>query len=119
MSFSERTIIAELVCSLLVIALFVWLIADSHARGVFEGPDGLTVWARQVLWMIPAGIGVSILLSVILAVLCHATTRAAFENLVDERDRLITAFSWKVTLIMISAGFSVRWWRWRWGPGCS
>ncbi len=105
MSFSERSIIAELVSSLLVVALFVWLIAGRHAQGAFDGPDGLMLWARQVLWMIPAGIGVSLLVTLLLAALYHATTRAAFDDLVDERDRMIAGFGWRVTAIAISTGF--------------
>ncbi|WP_127103897.1 hypothetical protein [Pararhodobacter zhoushanensis] len=105
MSFTQRSIIAELVSSLIVVALFAWLITTRHAAGAFDGPEGLTQWARQVLWMIPASIAVSIVVTVLLAVAYHATTRAKFDDLVDERDRMITGWGWKVTAIVISAGF--------------
>jgi cytosine/uracil/thiamine/allantoin permease len=105
MSFAERTIWAEIVTTLAVIALFVWLILRAHATGRFDGPDGLVLWARQVLWMIPAGILVAILVSVIMAVGYRAITGEDPDDLTDERDRAIAALGWQVTAIAASAGF--------------
>jgi hypothetical protein len=105
MSFSERSIVAELVTSLIVIALFTWLLVSRMEAGAFDGPEGLQAWARQVLWMIPVGIGTGIGVTLLLAMAHHASAREAFDGLVDERDRLITLWGWKVTAITVSAGF--------------
>jgi len=105
MSFTERSTIAELVTSLAVIALFTWVIVTRQAEGAFAGPEGLQIWARQILWMIPVGISVGIGVSVLLALAYHVTLREAFDGLVDERDRIIVLFGWKVTAITISTGF--------------
>lgn len=105
MSFTERTLLAEIVTTLAVVALFVWLIADRHAAGAFDGPEGLQAWARQVLWMIPAGIALAIAVSVVMAILHRLITGEDPDDLTDERDRAIAAHGWKVTTIAASAGF--------------
>lgn len=105
MSFAERTIWAEIVSTLAVIALFVWLILQAHAQGRFDGPDGPMLWARQVLWMIPAGILVAILVSILMAVGYRMITGESPDDLTDERDRAIAATGWQVTAIAASAGF--------------
>lgn len=105
MSFAERTIWAEIVTSLAVIALFVWLIWGAAAEGRFDGPEGPMLWARQVLWMIPVGIGVAIGVSVLMAVGYRIVTGEDPDDLTDERDRQIRATGWKVTAGAMSAGF--------------
>lgn len=105
MSFAERTIWAELVSTLAVIALFVWLVLRAHALGRFDGPDGPMLWARQVLWMIPAGILVAILVSILMALGYRLITGESPDDLTDERDRAIAATGWQVTAIAASAGF--------------
>jgi hypothetical protein len=105
MSFAERTIWAEIASTLAVVALFVWLILRAHAEGRFQGPDGLMLWARQVLWMIPAGILVAILVSVVMAVGYRLITGEDPDDLTDERDRAIAGFGWQVTSIAASGGF--------------
>lgn len=105
MSFAERTIWAEITSTLAVIALFVWLILRAQATGRFDGPDGLMLWARQVLWMIPAGILVAILVSVVMAIGYRIVTGEDPDELTDERDRAIAGFGWQVTTIAASAGF--------------
>jgi len=105
MSFAERTIWAELVSTLVVIALFVWMLLRAHALGEFDGPDAAMLWARQVLWMILAGIGVAILVSVLMAMGYRLATGETPDDLTDERDRAIAALGWKVTAITMSAGF--------------
>lgn len=105
MSFAERTIWAEIVSSLAVIALFVWLILRAHAEGRFLGPDAPMLWARQVLWMIPVGIVVAIGVSVAMAIGYRLVTGEDPDDLTDERDRQIKAVGWKVTAGAMSAGF--------------
>jgi len=105
MSFAERTVWAEFLSTLAVIAVFAWLIAARHAAGAFAGPDWAMAWARQVLWMIGLGIAVAIAVSVLFAILWRVVTGEEPDDLVDERDRLISGHGWKVALIVTSAGF--------------
>jgi hypothetical protein len=105
MSFAERTIWAEIVTALAVIALFVWLIWGAAAEGRFDGPDGPMLWARQVLWMIPVGIVVAIGISILMAIGYRMVTGEDPDDLTDERDRQIKATGWKVTAGAMSAGF--------------
>lgn len=105
MSFAERTIWAEIVSTLTVIAIFVWLLLAAQAAGRFDGPDGPMLWARQVLWMIPVGIVVAIGVSVVMAIGYRLATGENPDDLTDERDRQIKAIGWKVTAGAMSAGF--------------
>ena len=105
MTFAERTLWAEIVTSLAVIALFVWLIWGAAAQGRFDGPDGPMLWARQVLWMVPVGIAVALAVSVLMAIGYRLITGEDPDALIDERDRAIRATGWKVTAGAMSAGF--------------
>lgn len=105
MSFAARAIVAELLTFVSVISLFAWILASCHAGGVFDGPDGLMLWARTVLWMIPVGIVVAIVTTLLWEMGYRAVTREGADKLTDERDRLIAGFGWKVTSITASAGF--------------
>lgn len=105
MSFSERTVWAELLASLTIVALVVWYIATRHATGAFDGPEGLQLWARTVLVLIAASIVVAILVSILFAIGYRIVTGEDPDDLVDERDRQIAGLGWKVSMIATGAGF--------------
>lgn len=105
MSFSERTVLAELLTSLTVIALFCWYVVSQYAAGAYDGADWAMVWARHVLWMIPAGIVIAIAVSILFALVWRAVTGEDPDELIDERDRLIASFGWKVNAIAAAVGF--------------
>lgn len=104
MSFSERTVWAEIMASLSIIALVVWYILTSHAAGAFEGPEGLQRWARTVLALIVISLVVAIVVSVIMAIAYRVITGEDPDDLVDERDRQIAALGWKVSMIATGIG---------------
>ena len=105
MSFAERSIVAELLTFVSVISLFAWILTSRHAAGLFDGPQGLMHWARTVLWMIPVGIVVAIITTLLWEAGYRLVTRDGADELTDERDRLIAGFGWKVTSITASTGF--------------
>ena len=105
MSYAERQTWTEIVTSTLVFALIIITLRDHHAAGLFDGADGFQIWAQKVLWMIAVGIGVAIAVSIAFAIGFAVITGEKGSDLVDERDRLIAGFGWKVTSITVSAGF--------------
>lgn len=107
MSFSERTVWAEIMASLIFISLAVWHIQTRHVAGAFDGPEGLQYWARTVLVLIVIGIVVAIVVSVIMAIAYRVITDEDPDDLVDERDRQIAALGWKVSMIANGIGIVV------------
>lgn len=93
MSFAERTVWAELLASLAILALVVWILAGRHAAGSFDGPEGPMIWARLVLMLIGAAILVAILVSVLFAILYLIVTGETPDDRTDERDRLIAGWA--------------------------
>ncbi len=105
MSFAERTVWAELMASITIAALMVWVLAERHATGAFDGPEGPMLWARLVLMLIAGAIVVAILVSVLFAIGYRIVSGENPDDLTDERDRQIAGFGWKVTMIATSAVF--------------
>jgi len=105
MSFGERTIISELLANAVIVVLFIVVLASRNAQGAFAGPDGLTVWARLVLWMIPAAILAGIVVTLLFTLAHRLITGEPSDTLTDERDRLIAGLGWKVTMIVTATGF--------------
>jgi len=105
MSFAERTVWAELLASLTILALVVWILSTRHAAGAFDGADGPMLWARLVLMLIAGAIGVAIGVSILFAIGYRIVTGEDPDDRTDERDRLIAGLGWKVSMIATGAGF--------------
>lgn len=106
MSFEERNTAVAIVTNLVVVALFVWRLSAMAGEGAFSGPDALAVWARAVLWLIAAAIGIGIGLTILFAILHRMLARGAdTDGIVDERDRGIGHWGARVTLAVASAVF--------------
>lgn len=94
MSFGEREALTSLVTMLLVLMLFYWYLGNNFAAGVYDAPDGLMVWARSVLKLILAGMGVALIVTVLstaIVAFLHkmGTADEPAPDLTDERDHLI------------------------------
>jgi len=105
MSFSERNIITELLSNAVILVLFIRTLTARHATGAFDGPDGMMIWARMVLWMIPAAIVAGIVVTLLFTAAHRLITGEPHDTLMDERDRLIAGLGWKVTMIVTATGF--------------
>lgn len=106
MSHEERNTVAALLTSLIVLSYFGSRIWTTWDAGGFDGPDGLTAWARTVLWMIPASIVVTIVMTIgfnILHAIVTNTPNPSF--IVDERDAQIARRGNQVTMVVVGAGF--------------
>lgn len=106
MSHEERTAVAGIVANLLIMGAFAWRLSAMAAAGRFDGPDALVQWARTILWAIPAGIGLLIVLMILSNILFAAATRDGNPSfVVDERDRAIERQGLRVSLAVGTGGF--------------
>ncbi|SFR34650.1 hypothetical protein SAMN04488005_0686 [Yoonia tamlensis] len=106
MSYEERNTVAGLITSLIVLVYFGGRIWGTWADGGFDGPDGLTLWARTVLWMIPACVVVTIVVTILFNIGHAIFTGTANPSFVtDERDAHIGKRAMQLSMVLISAGF--------------
>ena len=106
MNPEERNTWAALVGSLLVNAFFASRIWAMFHDGTATAPDALQIWARTMLWVVPAAIVVTIALTVLAAVLQAAITgddRVIF--LKDERDQKFELLGMGATMFCVIFGF--------------
>ena len=74
--------------------------------GRLTGDDAIMIWARAMLWVIPIGIVIVIVLTI--AVNIHHAIATGDEKpsfLVDEWDKSISNFGMKVTMVIASIFF--------------
>ena len=106
MGYEERNTLVAIFVNVSVVAGFVWLILSMQGEGAFAGSDGLTVWARTVLWIIPASIVATIVITIVFNIVFAIATREAdVDTVVDERDRSISILGMRVTMVVASVGF--------------
>lgn len=105
MSFTERSVVAEMIAAVCVFTYFGATIFTNSLSGAYDGPDGLMLWARAVLWMIGTAIVVSIVIAIGVVMIYYFVTGEEVDDLKDERDHRIAGFGWQVNAIVISIGF--------------
>ena len=106
MNSEERNTWIALVSSLIVNGYFASRIWTMFHDGTATAPEGLQIWARTMLWVVPAAIAVIVGLTVLAAVLQAAITgedRVIF--LKDERDRQFEFFGMGATMFCVIFGF--------------
>ena len=96
MSRGEREALSGLISMLLSAGLIAWWLISDHAAGAFDGPEGLQAWARTVLMLIGAGIGIAIVVTIVTHVVEAAVTGEKPDERQDERDHLLErrALTW-------------------------
>lgn len=99
----ERASVAAIAISLLLNAYVLIRLNQMFAAGVLDGPDAPMVWARMVVWIVPA----AIVLTVVVHLLGIALSREddAGGPAADERDRLFQVRGMSVTLVVFGLGF--------------
>lgn len=101
MAAEERNIIVNLIGEILVNLYFAYLVWQMFGAGLATAPDGVQVWARTVIWIIPVGIGAGIVLSILAR--AFADQDGAVQ--LDERDRGIQIKGMAVTMVVAALAF--------------
>lgn len=108
MTHEERTNLMSILTGLLVISYIGWSVYSKAEAGVFAGPDALMIWARTVLWAIPIGIIMMIVMMIFFNIVyAIATNNPKPSFVVDERDQSIKIWGLRVTGGAISTGFII------------
>lgn len=101
MPTGEREALSGVVTTLIVFVLFLWFLTGQHSAGAFAGPDALQLWARLVLKLVGASIGIMIAVTVLVHIGNRLLTGETAIDQRDERDREIerTALTWASYLL--------------------
>ncbi len=105
MSFEERNSVSGILISLISWGMMLTVISRRHELGLFDGPDGLMIWARTVLVLIGVSIAIGIVLTVLVTIgyaILSGEEKPLF--LTDERDGQIGLRGLQVTLAVMSVG---------------
>lgn len=105
MSFEERNALSGLATSLIAWAVMGSAMWRKYSAGQFDGPDGVMLWARSMLWLIAFGIAFGIILAIAFAIIdaiVHGKEKNHTQT--DERDRLIALLGYRITLAAVSIG---------------
>ncbi len=106
MSHNERNAVAALIASIIVLGYFGTRIGSTWSAGGYDGPDGINLWARTVIWMIPVGIVMTVVTTIGFNILHAIFTNTPNPSFVtDERDMQIARRAMQVSMIVISATF--------------
>lgn len=106
MTYEERNNLVAIFTNLLVCGYFIQQITGKFAAGVFDGPDGLAIWAQTILWIIPVSIVATIVLTIVANILFAIAARDPDPEMVsDERDRTFGTRAMLTSMIVASAGF--------------
>jgi hypothetical protein len=108
MSYEERNAWVELFANVLIISFFGYRVWTLSGEGAFGGANGLTVWARTVLWMIPVSIVVTIVLTILFNIGAAVAMRDHDPGFVsDERDKRFGSRGMIAAIVVASAGWVI------------
>ena len=108
MSSEERNAFGAIIASLITLYFFGAPIWQSTQSGGYEAADGLSLWARDVLWLMGGGIVITIIVMIAFhIVLAIVTGNENPEMVTDERDHMITRRGTLATLIVCSGAFII------------
>jgi len=102
MSSQERASVVAIITTLLLNTYVIVRLVQLFGSGALSGEDAPMVWARAVVWVIPAAIVLTIVLNCLFAM---ASKDRNQKNIVDERDRQFQLRGLYITLISIGIGF--------------
>jgi len=102
MSSQERASIVAIITCLLLNTYVIFKLVQLFGAEALSGEDAPMVWARAVVWVIPAAIVLTIVLNCLFSM---ASKDRNQKNIVDERDRLFQLRGLYITLISIGLGF--------------
>ncbi len=103
LSYQERASIVAIVIGLMLngyISVRLWQLFESGALSDANAP---MVWARTIVWIVPAAIVLTIVSNILFAIVTKDRKQKA---ITDERDHLFMHRGMCVTLIVIGLGFT-------------
>ena len=104
----ERNTITAILSSLFVLSYYAIHLNGMAADGRLSGPDAVVNWARAVVWMMLAGIGFIIVISILTSIATAIITGEKDPSgLVDERDRMIRGWGMRVAMVAACVGFLI------------
>lgn len=108
MSFEERGAWSALLSGAVV---FFWLgipIWNNTATGAYDGADGLSLWAWDVIWLIGGGAALTFAIMILFNLAYAITTRQSMLQFIsDERDKSINNRGAVVSSVVTSGGFLI------------
>ena len=102
MSHHQRATIVALLTNLLVNGYAIASVGRLHLAGALSGDDAVRVWAQAVVWVIPA----AILSTIVLTLLFQAVEKERGPRVMDERDRLFRLRGVFVFLVFVGVGYT-------------
>lgn len=115
MSSQERNTVIAIITNLLVNGYVATRLFELFGSDALAGDDGPMVWARMVVWAIPASVALTVVLTILLTI---ASGGRESGPVVDERDRLFQLRGMSVTTVVVGIGFvgSIAALAWGWRP---
>jgi len=106
MSHQEKNNIVSIICNLLINGFVILKLNAMFGDGSLSGPDAPMVWARMVIWVIPASIVLLIALTILSSIVVAIIERDPKPDFtVDERDKLFDIRGMGATMAVVAAGF--------------
>lgn len=106
MSHDEKNAVISIITNLVVSGFFGVRILQIYQSGAFAGEDALLVWARTVLWMIPASIVATMVFMIVGSILFAIAARDPKPDLkIDERDKQFRQRAMTAATVIASTGF--------------
>ena len=102
MSKEERASIIAIIINLLLNTYIIVRLVQLFKAGALAGEDGTMVWARAVVWAIPAAIVLTIAFNILLML---TDKQRSLNKVVDERDRIFQLRGMSVTLVVAALGY--------------
>lgn len=103
MSNQERATVIQLITSLLVNTYAIVMVGWLYASGALVAEGAVTVWARAVVWVIPAAIGLTIVLNIGF----RMADKDRGPQVIDERDRQFQLRGMATMVVFIALGYIV------------
>lgn len=106
MNSEHRNIWAALLSGLIVNAYFFHRIWGMFGDGTSTAPNAMQLWARTIIWAIPANILATVIMTILVSIVVGITTgEKSIPALKDERDRLFQLWGLGVTMAFTVIGF--------------
>lgn len=102
MSPQERASVVGLFTGLLLNTYVLVRLWQLFSGDELSGIDGPMIWARAIVWVIPAAIAISVVSHVVFTVAGRSSEQ---RNIVDERDQLFQFRGTGVLIISVAIGF--------------
>jgi hypothetical protein len=105
MSYQEKRSIANIISSILIIAVYSAYMIQRYPEGGAYSTDVFHFWGAFFLILIPVSVVARIIIYIIFHILNAIATREEDVPITDERDRIIELKGTQISLYVFSVGF--------------